>query len=128
MSDEWIERNLEAIRFLRSTYRLALEELKEIKKKLKFSKNQMAVMEVSNRREAIKRTNKKRPIFPSNKRPRDDCPLCIVNGVKSVSCEACPWVVFNDECCVHAGYQKDSFNVRIERLNYWEKRLLEMRR
>ena len=131
MNAKWITENIEAVRHLRSTYRLALEELEVIERKeasLGFTKCQRMSMIHGNLKEALARAYEKRPGFSTEYHQRDNCPLCIINGVDSVSCDKCPWVVFDDNFCVTSNYHEDPFNIRLDRLNEWEKRLLEMRR
>ena len=113
MTKAWIKKNLEAVRFLRSTYRLALEDIK---------KEDQESFRV--RTDCVNEAYLKRP-YPVAE-PKFKCPLCSVNDMR---CDKCPWTVFTEEAwCVTQKFFDDPIQSRIERLNDWEKRLLEMRR
>ena len=116
MNGRWVEKNIEAVRHLRSTYRLARED------KRHRGKHIAAIVFLAAKA-------KRGYVFKG-------CPLCAANMLKGrrrvesvfLVCSKCPWVVFNGKSCLEAGFRKDSADKRIERLNAWEKRLLEMRK
>ena len=119
MNGRWVNRNIEAVRHLRSTYRLA----KDLTVSIPWTTSSDPIVVAKSRRG-----------YSDYK--GYDCPLCVVNLRKSrvrclesrESCKNCPWMVFNNIPCYTACYGRDPVNKRIERLNDWEKRLLEMRK
>ena len=112
MTKAWIEKNLEAVRHLRSTYRLALEIMR--KKGLRLSRENIVCLTLA--------LCKRRRLKGYTSR---DCPLCAVDRS---FCRECPWTLFEGDTCVVKSYRCDSFLKRINRLNEWEHKLLKMRR
>ena len=114
MTKAWIEKNLEAVRHLRSLYKLA-REIKNARKR----RNLPTEYSVAKAKRKRKRLQSR---FIRNDH---SCPLCNVNGN---NCGRCPWVLFEKATCLKMKYFEDGFTNRIHRMDRWEKRLLEMRR
>ena len=112
MTKAWIEKNLEAVRHLRSTYKLAMELQNDSSDT--YSTDYFIIKTMA------KRPNMK--FKPNN--GSYQCPLCTVNDTL---CIECPWTMFTNQSCHTCQFWKDSLLKRLKRLNEWESKLMEMR-